>query len=320
MAIDGRVHESLRRQLSAARPLVIDGAHDLDGCWALDRCVDESGAPTVVQQVLEDVRSIPEQRATMAVAARMAEHLQRYRWPADLVVSPVPSNDPVVELLARAVAVHLEVPCVPLLRARSVGLLGVLSPVRSTDVDRRISVRARLVPAHVLLIDDLVSSGRTLRACGSVLRARGAQAVWAMVAAADVRTDPPLGTGRVGAASDEDVRQRGDFSDVWAGAAEADEPSDDLPSADEVSPADVVPDEVVPDEVVPDEVVPDEVVPDEVVPDEVVQDEVAEAEAEVVPDEVVPDEVADEVAPDEVPVARVHSGRAKRRNRRAHKR
>lgn len=319
MSIEGRVRESLRRELHASHPLVIDGDHDLDGCWALDRAVADDGRATAVQRVLDEVHRVPVQRATVAIAARMAEHLQRYRWPADLVVAPVPSHDPVVEMLARAIAFHLEVPCRPLLklRAATVGL----------PPDRRITARARAVPPHVLLIDDRLSSGRTLRSCAWLLRDRGAQAVWAMVAAADVRTEvgQEPSDGAV-------VRERGEFVDVWNDLADDERLPPVLTPPSDVDGADVVEvaaheqhaaDGVVAELGATDDPDPEETA-DEVIA--VMDDEVRAAALTDTVDDSVPvpgdadrnDDVEDDVEADGS-AARAHRQRPKRRNRRTHR-
>jgi predicted amidophosphoribosyltransferase len=91
------------------------------------------------------------------------------------------------ELLARAVARQLGQPCAALLERRP----GPAQTGRSRSARRAapapVLARAR-VPARVLLIDDVVTTGATLSACAGALRGAGATTVVALVAA---RTPSP---------------------------------------------------------------------------------------------------------------------------------
>lgn len=96
------------------------------------------------------------------------------------------------ELLARAVARRWQLPAVPLLRRRSgppqtgrsraerLGGVGI-------EARRELPGRARDGPVPVVLVDDVVTTGATLRCGAQALRAAGATWVGAVVAA---RTPP----------------------------------------------------------------------------------------------------------------------------------
>ena len=170
---------------------MIGGNHELDGCWALDRVSDAEAGPAPVSVLLDSVRDHPMQRSSAAIAARMAEVLGRFEWPDDLVVVPVPTSE-LADVLARALASLLEVPYERALRRR--GGRNVPTP--------KMAVRPRVAPANVLLVDDVVHTGMTLRTCARVLSERGTEGVWAIVAAIDVPTPSPAATVAAGGTVD----------------------------------------------------------------------------------------------------------------------
>ena len=173
---------------------MIGGNHELDGCWALDRVSDAEAGPAPVSVLLDSVRDHPMQRSSAAIAARMAEVLGRFEWPDDLVVVPVPTSE-LADVLARALASLLEVPYERALRRR--GGRNVPTP--------KMAVRSRVAPANVLLVDDVVHTGMTLRTCARVLSERGTEGVWAIVAAIDVPTPSPAATVAAGGTVDDAV-------------------------------------------------------------------------------------------------------------------
>ena len=96
------------------------------------------------------------------------------------------------ELLARAVARTLDVPCLRLLRRRP----GPPQTGRSL-VDRRASppafVLTRPAPGHVLLVDDVVTTGATCAAAAATLRRAGSARITVLAAA---RTPPNANSRR----------------------------------------------------------------------------------------------------------------------------
>ena len=93
-------------------------------------------------------------------------------------------------LLAHAVGRIAGRPCIPdaLLRQRATESLGEKTAAeRATEVDGAFSVRAsrasRLVGKHILLVDDVMTSGATANACAMALLAAGVAWVDVLVAA-----------------------------------------------------------------------------------------------------------------------------------------
>lgn len=159
-------------------PYVVDLTPHLDACWVLDRTSDPEQGATLVGDLIADVRERPMQRVTAALASRMADTVELIGGVDDLVVVPVPSANAAAEVLARAVACSLELPFERLVRSRWA--------TRFAPPEEHFTVRARQVPTSVLLVDDLVRTGASMRGCAARLRRRGVVDVWGIAAAADL--------------------------------------------------------------------------------------------------------------------------------------
>lgn len=90
------------------------------------------------------------------------------------------------ELLARAVARHLDRPCRSLLDRRA-GPPQTGRPLAERRVGPCLEARSP-VSGHVLVVDDVITSGATCAAAAAALRAAGAARVTVLAAA---RTPPP---------------------------------------------------------------------------------------------------------------------------------
>jgi ComF family protein len=81
------------------------------------------------------------------------------------------------ELLARPLAREVRVPVVSLLRRQRGGQQVGRSAEERREAWRDAFVAPGPVPAHVVLVDDVVTTGATVLACASALRAAGAERV-----------------------------------------------------------------------------------------------------------------------------------------------
>jgi predicted amidophosphoribosyltransferase len=88
------------------------------------------------------------------------------------------------ELLARAVAWRLEVPCRPLLRRVDDPRGPQTGRSRAERLDGPVFVARQRVRGAVLVVDDVVTTGATLRAAEAALLAAGARSVRTIAAAA----------------------------------------------------------------------------------------------------------------------------------------
>jgi len=158
----------------------LEGDLGLDGAWTLDPYLDQEIGVTATGDLLERSWVRPMSRPTAALGVRMASLLSARTWPADLVVVPVPSSNDAADVLARVVALVLERAPQRLLVARR--------GMRTAAPEHRYRLARRRVPDHVLLVDDVVRTGNSLRACADLLRDHGAVGVWAVTAAAELVT------------------------------------------------------------------------------------------------------------------------------------
>ncbi len=112
------------------------------------------------------------------------------------------------ELLARALARQLEVPSLPLLqRVRATPpQVGLGAEARRENVRGAFALHPRVeeVPPYVLLVDDVYTTGSTLRECARVLKSGGAEIVCALTLARQTTPElrplfepPPLFDGLV---------------------------------------------------------------------------------------------------------------------------
>ena len=97
------------------------------------------------------------------------------------------------DLLARALARQLEVPFLPLLqRVRATPpQVGLDAKARRENVRGAFTLRpgAEKVPPYVLLVDDVYTTGSTLRECANVLKTGGAEIVCALTLARQTTPD-----------------------------------------------------------------------------------------------------------------------------------
>jgi ComF family protein len=132
-----------------------------------------------------------------ALAAELAERMARLAWPPDVVadrslVVPVPLSPSRVrergfnqsELLARPLAARWGIPlrCNVLERERSTRTQTKLTPEqRLANVAGAFRVRdvacTCIADAHIVVVDDVVTTAATLNECGAALIAGGARSV-----------------------------------------------------------------------------------------------------------------------------------------------
>ena len=181
----GRCAAALRPAPTLATPAGLDRL-----CALL--AYDGPGRELVARLKYRNLRAIVRQLAAAMAALVGSIDLDVVTWAPTTVVRRRDRGFDHAELLARAVARHLGIPARPLL-ARAHG------PPQTgrAATERRLgpTFRARApAPPRVLLVDDVVTTGATLTAAASCLRAAGATTVVGLAAA---RT--PLKTTRIGA-------------------------------------------------------------------------------------------------------------------------
>lgn len=182
--------------ISPDTALELTGIDGVDGTWVLDRFAHPRSGVTRVGLLLSRAKYGDVGPPARQLGLRLGEVMAERAWPVDLVVVAVPSSSDLVDELARLTGAVLGRGSERVLGVRF-GLLGRLDgSVRGRlKVRRRFGVMGRRVPRFVLLVDDTVCTGETLSACARMLRARGAERVWAVAtcAVADERAIATIG-------------------------------------------------------------------------------------------------------------------------------
>lgn len=151
---------------------------------------------TLLRRAIHALKYGGEQRLARPLGRALAERWQRAGRGGQVLV-PVPIHAgrrrergyDQAELLARAAAGHLGLPVVTAIERRraTARQFALDRGERRGNVDGAFTVPAASAPAiadrWVVLVDDVVTTGATLAACGSVLRAAGALAVSAVAVA-----------------------------------------------------------------------------------------------------------------------------------------
>lgn len=142
-----------------------------------------------IGRAVRRAKGAPDRDVGLAIAALFGRTFGSIVRGADAIV-PVPSGPfrimtrgfSLPHLLADALSARSGVPCTPALAARSTPrLAGMDRRERALAVHGR-HAAIRGVHGRVLLVDDVVTSGATLRDAARVLQAAGATEVWAFTA------------------------------------------------------------------------------------------------------------------------------------------
>ncbi|QGV68050.1 ComF family protein [Clavibacter nebraskensis] len=141
--------------------------------------------------------------ASVAAAEREADPAAAPAWPLDVIPVPAPAASlrrrgyaPVEVLLARAGIVPLRAPGVPGLRRhplrftrRPADQAGLGVAARAANVDGCLSARIDLAGRRILVVDDVLTTGATLRETCRAVRAAGGEVVaCAVLTAVSART------------------------------------------------------------------------------------------------------------------------------------
>jgi adenine/guanine phosphoribosyltransferase-like PRPP-binding protein len=167
--------------------------------------------PKLIRQTKEASGGIPGRTIAIAEALVEASIADIKRWLGaariETVVCPVPSSSSLSATVARIVSARcgVKIPVARLLAARptDVPVKTLAWPLRERAVGNRLIVSDRVPPVRVLLVDDVVASGSSMRVAARFMRERGAADVGALALCAETRTFLEEHVGRFTASSAE---------------------------------------------------------------------------------------------------------------------
>jgi competence protein ComFC len=145
----------------------------------------------IIREAVQALKYENAQPVAIPLGERLAHQLSIQNWIFDIVV-PVPLHTSRLaergynqsQLLGEQVAKHMAIPCSPaaLHRERHTQSQVTMSAAaRLTNVQNAFSADFNLIQSRtILLIDDVYTTGATLRACAEALLANGAAAVYGL--------------------------------------------------------------------------------------------------------------------------------------------
>lgn len=150
-----------------------------------------------IRDALHALKYENQRRMAIALGERLYNEFQRSTWKPDLITAaPLhPSRLKTrgynqADLLAEVLARTAELPFSPQAISRlkdTVSQVGLNAHERESNVrEAFIAVRDLVEGRRILIIDDVYTTGATLRSCGTALREAGAVEVWALTVASGV--------------------------------------------------------------------------------------------------------------------------------------